>query len=95
MQDTDVSEHKASRASTRNAMSCMDGHVLPSAATTVERVGREHDERDEEDGGHKRDGCRAPYVPAELVVDVADLVPVHMRVPLQAEVGDRACSAGG
>ena len=53
-----------------------------------ERVCREQNERDQNDGCEEGDGRTAANVPAELVVVVANFVPAGVRVPLQPEIGN-------
>lgn len=63
------------------------GRLVRSAASPVEGVGVEDDEEDEDDGGDEAEAGGAADVPAELAVDVADLVPPRVRVALQPHPG--------
>ena len=54
-----------------------------STASAVQGVGVEDGEDDEQDGGDEAEGGGGADVAAELVVDVADLVPPRVLVPLQ------------
>ena len=60
---------------------CMTHEI--STASAVQGVGVEDGEDDEQDGGDEAEGGGGADVAAELVVDVADLVPPRVLVPLQ------------
>lgn len=59
-----------------------------------ERVGREKNKHNQNDGCEEGDGRTAADVPAELVVVVANFVPVGVRVPLQPEISNATGCSG-
>ena len=65
-----------------------------STASAVQGVGVEDGEEDEQDGGDEAEGGGGADVAAELVVDVADLVPPRVLVPFEPHPRHRASCAG-
>lgn len=61
----------------------------------VEGVDIEPDKKDQQERGEQRNGESGPYVSTELVEVIAHLVPLHMVVALQPDVGNASSSAGG
>lgn len=59
-----------------------------------ERVCREQNKHNQNNGCEERDGRAATDVPTELAVVVANFVPVCVRVSLQSEIGDGTGCAG-